>query len=104
MAELTILLLLLLAGWFWADTMRAREAAIRVGKRLCEQDGLQLLDDTVAVAKLTVRRNTRGRMALRRLYQFEFSDTGNNRRNGTIVMLGYEVESTYLEPFRERQS
>ena len=36
---------------------------------------------------------------LRRTYGFEFSDTGNNRRSGSIVMLGGEVESLYTEPF-----
>ena len=38
-------------------------------------------------------------MALRRTYSFEFSDTGNNRRNGSVVMLGGEVESLYTEPY-----
>ena len=29
----------------------------------------------------------------------EFSDTGYNRRSGSIVMLGGEVESLYTEPY-----
>ena len=30
---------------------------------------------------------------------FEFSDTGNNRRQGAIVMLGGEVRDLHLEPY-----
>jgi hypothetical protein len=36
---------------------------------------------------------------LRRTYTFEFSDTGNNRRNGAIVMLGARLEDLQLEPY-----
>ena len=34
-----------------------------------------------------------------RTYTFEFSDTGNNRRHGAIVMLGGELQDLQLEPY-----
>jgi len=36
---------------------------------------------------------------LRRTYAFEFSDTGNNRRRGAIVMLGGVLADLRLEPY-----
>ena len=41
----------------------------------------------------------RGHAALRRTYKFEFSDDGMRRRNGSLVMLGKELEFLYLEPY-----
>ena len=99
MLELSTLLILAALVWLWFDSMRARERALASGKRACERDGLMFLDETVECVALGFARDADGRMALRRTYGFEFSDTGNNRRSGSIVMLGGEVESLYTEPF-----
>ena len=99
MLELSTLLMLAALVWLWFDSMRARERALALGKRACERDGLMFLDETVECVALGFARNADGRLALRRTYGFEFSDTGNNRRSGSIVMLGAEVESLYTEPF-----
>ena len=85
--------------YFWIDSLRAREHAVAAGRSACERYGVQLLDDTVAVAWLRFARDEDGRLRLRRTYTFEFSDTGNNRRHGTIVMLGARVEDLHLEPY-----
>jgi len=87
-------------GWLWYDSMRARERAVGAGASACVREGLQLLDDTVECVSLKPARNAAGRLVLRRTYRFEFSDTGDNRRDGSIVMLGGEVESLVMEPFR----
>ena len=100
MLELSTLLILAALVWLWFDSMRARERALALGKRACERDGLMFLDETVECIPLGFARGADGRMALRRTYGFEFSDTGNNRRSGSIVMLGGEVESLYTEPYR----
>ena len=99
MAESLALLFLAFLVWLWFDSMRARERALKLGKSACERDGLQFLDETVECVALGLARNADGRVVLRRTYGFEFSDTGNNRRSGSIVMLGGEVESLYTEPF-----
>ena len=87
------------AFWLWFDSMRARERALSEGSNACRQHGLQFLDQTVECVSLRPARNEAGRMVLRRVYRFEFSDDGNNRRSGTIVMLGAEKESITMEPF-----
>lgn len=93
------LLMLGLAGWFWYDSMKARESAIAAGKGVCERDRLQFLDETVECVKTRPARNEEGTLVLRRTYRFEFSDNGRNRRSGGLVLLGATVESVYLEPY-----
>ena len=100
MAEAAAILLFGALGWFWLDSMRAREAARLAGVQACRRHGLQFLDDTVAVSALALARDRRGHVKIRRTYRFEFSDTGDNRLEGTIVVLGSEVESVVLEPHR----
>jgi hypothetical protein len=49
---------------------------------------------------LKLARDDNGRRILRRTYRFEFSETGNNRREGEVIMLGERVESVTLEPYQ----
>ena len=86
-------------GWWWYDSMRARERALVIAGAACARDGLQFLDETVECVATRPARDDDGRLALRRTYRFEFSDDGNNRRAGTVVILGTAVESVHLEPF-----
>jgi hypothetical protein len=95
-----VLVSLAVLGFLWYDSMRAREHAVAAGASACVRDGLQLLDETVECVLLEPARNAAGRLVLRRTYRFEFSDTGDNRRAGSVVMLGGEVESLVMEPFR----
>jgi len=89
------------AGWFWYDSLRAREAAVETARRACMADGVLLLDDTVALSVLRLRRSASGAVALLRVYRFEFSDTGNNRLEGNVTLLGSAVQALFLEPHGE---
>jgi len=97
--ETSALAAIALLAWLWFDSMRAREGAVAAGVRACERERLQFLDQTVECVSLRPARDGEGRFTLRRVYRFEFSDTGDNRRGGSVVMLGGEVESLTLEPF-----
>lgn len=89
------------AGVFlWLDSLRARERAVRAGRAACERYALQFLDDTVSFARLRLGRDPDGQLRIKRTYTFEFSDTGNNRRHGAIVMLGADLQDLQLEPYR----
>ena len=100
MWELAALLAILAGILLWADSLRARERAVRAGRSACERYELQFLDDTVSFARMRLARNEDGELRIARTYTFEFSDTGNNRRQGAIVMLGGEVQDLHLEPYR----
>lgn len=91
MLELSILLLLVASGWFWMDSLQARDAALDAARRACEAENVQLLDWTVAVRKLRLGRDEDGRVRVRRTYEFEFSDTGNNRIGGSLTLLGRQL-------------
>lgn len=97
MLELSLIVFFLALGWFWLDSMAAREVAETAGKRACREGGVQFLDDTVAFAALGFGRDGVGHLKPRRTYRFEFSDTGDNRLKGMVVMLGREVETLDLE-------
>lgn len=92
------LALLLAGGWFWMDSFKAREAGMRAARAACDADGLLLLDDTVALGTLRPARDDAGRLRLRRVYHFEYSDTGNNRRRGSVTLLGCELVMLYVGP------
>jgi len=89
--ELLGLLLLAAVGWLWFDSLKAREAAVAAAKAACVSEDLLLLDDTVAIARLRFARDGEGVLRIRRVYGFEYSDTGNDRHSGSVVMLGSRV-------------
>ncbi len=91
MLELLGLIALLLLGWLWYDSLEAREVAVRAARAACEAEGLLFLDDTVGIRSLKPARDDEGRLKLQRAYDFEYSDTGNNRIHGSVVMLGKRV-------------
>ena len=97
--EAAAVLLIIAVVYFWIDSLRARERALAAGRGACERYGVQLLDETVQFAKLRLARDGEGSLRLRRTYTFEFSDTGNNRRHGAIVMLGADLQDMQLEPY-----
>jgi hypothetical protein len=75
---------------------------VALGRLACEREGLQFLDETVLCTRTRPARDAEGRVRLRRVYRFEFSDNGFNRRAGRLVLLGPQVESLELEPFLAR--
>ena len=102
MDMISLLFLLLLAAlvWFWFDSLRALEVARNTGKRACSDANVQFLDDTVASIALVLARDKSGRRVLRRTYRFEFSETGNTRLEGRLILLGDQIESVTLEPYQ----
>jgi hypothetical protein len=98
--ETLLVVSVILGGWLFYEALRAREAAIRITKDACRQQGLQLLDDTVHGVRFSFVRDREGVVRLRRTFMFDFSENGVDRRSGSVVMLGAQVESLQLEPYR----
>jgi hypothetical protein len=98
--SLLLLLLVVALGWFWFDCMSALEIARAKAKQLCVDANVQFLDDTVASVGLRVARNSSGSRVLRRTYRFEFSETGNSRLEGGLILMGDRVESFSMEPYQ----
>ena len=98
LTEILLLVFVAALAWLWWDSMQAREAAVAAARAACVAEGLQFLDDTVGIASLKPARNAHGRLQLQRAYDFEFSDTGDNRVKGSIVMLGRRVLLLNIKP------
>ena len=96
--ELLAFLLLLATGALWYSSLNVRELAVSEAKAVCAAEGMLLLDDTVAILRLGFARDGNGGLQLRRVYSFEYSDTGNDRSSGSIVMLGNQVLVIHLNP------
>lgn len=89
--DIVITLTLLALAGLWYSSFRAQEAGVRYVRRACEEEGLQLLDETIALNRIRLRRDETGRLAIMRVYGFEYSDTGDNRRKGSVHLLGDKV-------------
>src|SRR2546429_4630278 len=100
MWEAAAILFIIVGALLWIDSLRARERAVEAGRSACARYDLQFLDETVSFARLRLARDEEGRLRIVRTYTFEFSETGNNRRHGAIVMLGGELQDLQLEPYR----
>ena len=100
MTSLLLLLLLAALGWFWLSSLRALEIARNAGRHACSDANVQFLDDTVANIAIALARDQSGRRVLRRSYRFEFSETGNTRLEGRLILLGDNVESVAMEPYQ----
>ena len=81
-------------AWFWQDSLRVREIDSVIG--FCAKENVQFLDGAVAAVSIRLKRDRRGRLMIARNYQFEFTDTGDNRLKGTIMMLGHTLETMHL--------
>ena len=97
--EIFLLVTLILAGWFWFDSVTVREVATATGRDLAYRCGLQLLDETVACGKLRLGRNSRGHVQLLRTYDFEVSASGAERLQCTLVLLGKQLQSWHIPPY-----
>ncbi len=98
--ELTDLFLLtLVAGviYVWYKGLAVRERALKAVESYCNKLDLQLLDQNVSLRALWLKRDDRGRLALWRRYQFEFTTTGDQRYRGQVVLLGNRLESITSE-------
>lgn len=89
--EIALLVALAAGVWLWLDSLKARELAVNAARKACEAESLLFLDDTVAIGSIRLRRDDDGQVQLQRTYDFEYSDTGNNRLRGSVMMLGKRV-------------
>ena len=89
--EIISLLALVMIGLLWLDSLKAREAGIEAVRKACKAEGLQLLDETISIMSLKPVRNERGRLAWQRIYAFEYTETGDNRRQGSVHLVGNKV-------------
>jgi hypothetical protein len=96
--ELVAILVLALGTWMLWTSLKAREAAIDASCAACRAEGYLFLDDTVGIEAVRAVRDDQGHLSIRRVYGFEYSDTGNNRLRGSVTLIGTRVVTLNLAP------
>lgn len=86
LADMLVLLALAAIVGLWLKLSAARERAVQEARRQCQQHGLQLLDETVGLRAIRLRRHNGMRM-LERCYGFEVSTDGDDREPGHLWMV-----------------
>lgn len=84
------LLSLLALGATWYHVLRLRERVHAHARQLCEDHGLQLLDDSVALHRLHAQWRDGG-LRVTREYRFETSRGGDDRQTASITLHGERV-------------
>jgi len=86
---MTGLLLFVLAGLAaasWWHLLKGKESARRAASRACKEHGLLLMDDTVILDSVRLKRQGGGR-AFGLKYRFEFAQDGILRKGGSVLIV-----------------
>ncbi|MGY2234963.1 DUF3301 domain-containing protein [Pseudomonas gingeri] len=86
------------AAWLWHNH-GLRERALERVKQHCARLDLELLDGAVALKRIGFVRDANGRQRLARIYNFEFTVTGDQRHVGTITQFGAHSAQIELPPY-----
>lgn len=85
-----------LGAWYWFSGTRVRELAIAAARRSTKMADVQLLDQSVALARVSLSRDRQGRWRIWREYRFDYSRDGLSREVGHIIMLGPLLEAVIV--------
>lgn len=83
---------------YWWRAQGVREIALNAVRAYCRAADVQWLDETVALRGFWLKRDATGKLRIWRSYVFEFTDTGELRQQGRIILLGRQVEAIQLQP------
>jgi|LGVF01.2.fsa_nt_gb hypothetical protein len=98
--DFTLIVVLLSVFLYWLDSIRAKEIATARSREACKKVLLEFLDETVAIKKVRLRRNSSGQLNFYREYQFEFTSTGEYRYKGVTKLLGKHLLDIEMEPYQ----
>jgi deoxycytidylate deaminase len=96
MSSLALLALIGLLVWFWLESLKSREFAIRVARNSCREQELQLLDGTVSLETVRPYFRNRDDYGLQRTYTFDYSEDGVSRQTGCVILHNNRVVSIVL--------
>lgn len=91
-SDIVLLIALLGCIVLWLEMLRSRERALTAARGLCQRHGVQLLDETVGLNGMRIRRRD-GRLEVQRRYGFEVSQDGSDRHRGHLWMAGGRIIS-----------
>lgn len=86
------------AAWLWHNH-GLRERALERVKQHCARLDIELLDGNVALKRIGFVKDASGRRRLARIYNLEFTVTGETRHAGTITQFGAHSAQIELAPY-----
>jgi len=98
--ELFIIMILAVLVWFWLESMKVNELARKIGARICRENNVQFLDDTVHLASISPGKNSYGQIKALRKYKFEFTNSEYHRYQGEIVLAGKQLIKSHMDAYR----
>ncbi|MFO7582689.1 DUF3301 domain-containing protein [Guyparkeria sp.] len=97
LGDLFVLILVVAAVGIWIQHDRFRRRALSLAKQATLKAEVQLLDQSVSLRKVTLRRDDRGWPRLVRRFGFEFSRNGFDRYRGHVEFFGEQVAAVELD-------
>ena len=93
-----VILILVLAAYavYTFQALRIRELALQAARRSCDREGVQLLDQTVSMQRLSLSRDATGSWRVWRQYRFEYTVDGAERERGNVIMLGNRLQALVM--------
>ena len=92
MPTLLILMVVGVTAFFIFTAARAAaERAAEIGRDACAAAGVQWLDQSVHATGMRLRRHDNGWLGIERSFRFEYSEDGQNRHVGRVVLLGEKL-------------
>lgn len=92
MPTLLILMAVGVTAFFMFTAARAAaERAAEIGRDACQAAGVQWLDQSVHAIGMRLRRQDTGWLGIERSFRFEYSEDGQDRHVGRVVLLGEKL-------------
>jgi len=100
LTELLIIFSLPLVAWFWIDSTKVIESARTAAAKMCKNNNVQFLDDSVHQKKFSFGKNSYGQLKIVRKYEFEFTNNEHQRYKGELVFAGCQLLSSQMDAYR----
>lgn len=98
--EIIIIFTLVLVAWFWFDSAKVIEMARINGSKMCNNNNVQFLDETVHQTSFRLAKNSYGQLKFFRTFQFEFTNNEYQRVKGELIFAGSQLISSHMDPYR----
>lgn len=89
--DLTLLLPLLLLMMYWWRSSGQKSVAVAGARSYCRERNLQMLDETLVFRHFRWERDAMGKRRLCRIYEFDYSQAGEDRHTGEIMLSAYTI-------------
>jgi hypothetical protein len=96
LGEVVLILVLAAYAVYTFQALRVRELALQAARRSCDREGVQLLDQTVSMQRLSLSRDATGSWRVWRQYRFEYTVDGAERERGHVIMLGNRMQALVM--------